>query len=283
VYILPSLATGNIFAHLPTFLIQMNHIHHVLLKGFDYKLYHKLQQAHVLPQMYLLRWIRLLFAREFRLQQVFYIWGELLQNLDLIDFLCVSLTISSRAELFTAEQKAGDGALLAALLKPSAFAGNGPSEEEMHRGLVEHARALMEGKKAFMVVPKTRKGVFFSRVWNKVVKPKKTLVTAHGKIVKSLATLHKEAVKRTKNKKKVEKSASKTTDSHVEMEDKMDRSHRRSIVSIEPRAVATASQFSFNPIQRKPKESKIRPFIPKRSRSPPPSRKHKVRSCSQCV
>ena len=124
-YILPSLATGNIFAHLPTFLIQMNHIHHVLLKGFDYKLYHKLQQAHVLPQMYLLRWIRLLFAREFRLQQVFYIWGELLQNLDLIDFLCVSLTISSRAELFTAEQKAGDGALLAALLKPSAFAGNG--------------------------------------------------------------------------------------------------------------------------------------------------------------
>ncbi len=45
--------------------VKLNSIHHVLLKAVDPPLYDHLQTHEVLPQLYLLRWIRVLFAREF--------------------------------------------------------------------------------------------------------------------------------------------------------------------------------------------------------------------------
>lgn len=162
---------------------KMSRIHHVLLKGFDFKLYTLLERARVLPQLYLLRWLRLLFAREFRLAQVFDLWDELLQNLDLAEYLCVSMLIQCRKELFEVAKDNGDSAVVGSLLRPSSFVdrATGPM------GVVRHAVALMEGQSAFTIVPRAINGFFPSKVWNRVVLKKKRVVSQEGERIDAQA------------------------------------------------------------------------------------------------
>jgi hypothetical protein len=53
---------------------QSNYIHHTLLKQRDLELYNHLERCEVAPQLYLLRWYRLLFAREFHVDDCVNIW-----------------------------------------------------------------------------------------------------------------------------------------------------------------------------------------------------------------
>jgi TBC1 domain family member 5 len=81
-------------------------IHDDLLGIFDSELALHLQVAGVLPQIYAIRWIRLLFGREFDFKDVLRIWDILFaENLrsDIIDLTCVSMLLRTRWTLVEAD------------------------------------------------------------------------------------------------------------------------------------------------------------------------------------
>jgi len=87
--------------HPPDFARKIHRVHHIFLKQLDPALYRHLESNSVEPQLYMLRWIRVLFTREFTLDQVLKIWDKLFQTrLDLVDFVCVSMVGAMRTELF---------------------------------------------------------------------------------------------------------------------------------------------------------------------------------------
>lgn len=69
-------------------------IHNQLLKKFDSELYHRLQVLDIPPQIYGLRWIRVLFAREFTLPNTFKVWDAIFADsstLRLTDYIFVAM------------------------------------------------------------------------------------------------------------------------------------------------------------------------------------------------
>lgn len=81
-------------------------IHEDLLGTFDPELALHLQVAGVLPQIYAIRWIRLLFGREFDFKDVLRIWDVLFaQKLrpDIIDMTCVAMLLRMRWTLVEAD------------------------------------------------------------------------------------------------------------------------------------------------------------------------------------
>jgi len=81
--------------------------HTSLLKYFDPDLYTFLDKTKAPPELYMLKWVRLLFSREFEVAQVLQIWDELVKgnNINakigegLVEYLCVSLLQFVRYEL----------------------------------------------------------------------------------------------------------------------------------------------------------------------------------------
>ena len=62
----------------------------------DPLVYGCLERGQVLPQLYLLRWIRVLFAREFAMDEVLFLWDALMPSaLALLDGLCLAGIASS--------------------------------------------------------------------------------------------------------------------------------------------------------------------------------------------
>jgi len=79
-----------------------NYIHHTLLKRVDSELYFHLEKTNVAPQIYGLRWVRLLVGREFHLEDVITLWDALFaDNLELIEYVCVSMLVYIREQLLT--------------------------------------------------------------------------------------------------------------------------------------------------------------------------------------
>lgn len=81
-------------------------IHDDLLGIFDSELALHLQVAGVLPQIYAIRWIRLLFGREFDFKDLLKIWDILFaENLrsDIIDLTCVAMLLRIRWTLVEAD------------------------------------------------------------------------------------------------------------------------------------------------------------------------------------
>eukprot|EP00008_Paramoeba_atlantica_P012825 CAMPEP_0201492740 /NCGR_PEP_ID=MMETSP0151_2-20130828/34541_1 /ASSEMBLY_ACC=CAM_ASM_000257 /TAXON_ID=200890 /ORGANISM="Paramoeba atlantica, Strain 621/1 / CCAP 1560/9" /LENGTH=744 /DNA_ID=CAMNT_0047879735 /DNA_START=88 /DNA_END=2322 /DNA_ORIENTATION=+ len=77
-------------------------IHHTLLKKKDKAMYENLQKHEIQPQLYVLRWVRLLFAREFHLYLVPDLWDVLFgfkYPLTLLDSFCISLLLYMRDDL----------------------------------------------------------------------------------------------------------------------------------------------------------------------------------------
>ena len=75
-------------------IAKCNAIHHNLLAELDKPLYRHLQSIDVLPQIYALRWVRLLFSREFQIDNVYILWDAVFafsENFSLIDTICVSM------------------------------------------------------------------------------------------------------------------------------------------------------------------------------------------------
>eukprot|EP01100_Stratorugosa_tubuloviscum_P001110 TRINITY_DN1248_c0_g1_i1.p1 TRINITY_DN1248_c0_g1~~TRINITY_DN1248_c0_g1_i1.p1 ORF type:complete len:479 (-),score=173.27 TRINITY_DN1248_c0_g1_i1:169-1605(-) len=79
-----------------------HYIFHVLLKEKDPQLYEHLETLQIEPQLYALRWIRLLFGREFHLDDLINLWDGLFahsRTLELVDHICVAMLIYIREQL----------------------------------------------------------------------------------------------------------------------------------------------------------------------------------------
>ncbi|PRP72793.1 TBC1 domain family member 5-like [Planoprotostelium fungivorum] len=81
----------------------------VILREKDPDLYRKLVELKIEPQLYMLRWIRLLLGREFHLEDVLMLWDAMLSysdnpvtaDLQLIDYICVAMLIFIRKSLLS--------------------------------------------------------------------------------------------------------------------------------------------------------------------------------------
>lgn len=74
-------------------------IHEEHLHRADPELAEHLTIIEILPQIFLIRWIRLLFGREFPFDDVLSLWDKLFAEdpaLDLVDFICVSMLLRIR-------------------------------------------------------------------------------------------------------------------------------------------------------------------------------------------
>ncbi|KAL8704201.1 MAG: hypothetical protein Q9201_002619 [Fulgogasparrea decipioides] len=102
-------------------------IHEIYLHQADPELAEHLSAIEILPQIFLIRWIRLLFGREFPLDQLLALWDILFAEdptLDLIDLVCVSMLLRIRWELLGADYSEALTLLLRFPVPPSP---NGPS------------------------------------------------------------------------------------------------------------------------------------------------------------
>ena len=82
-------------------------IHHVLLRQKDPVLYAHLQQCHIEPQLYAMRWLRLLFGREFHLQDLLVLWDAIFaygRSLALADYIAVAMLIYIREQLLQMDE-----------------------------------------------------------------------------------------------------------------------------------------------------------------------------------
>lgn len=82
-------------------IIREKRIFYELLPQIDPELATHLQKIDVIPQIFLMRWVRLLFGREFPFQDVLEIWDLLFSSgpdLELVDFVCISMILRLRWE-----------------------------------------------------------------------------------------------------------------------------------------------------------------------------------------
>jgi len=89
----------------PMLLRSANIFDHHLPK-VDPELHAHLTKLEIVPQIFLLRWIRLLFGREFPLDDVFDMWDVLFaidSSLELVDMISVSMLLRIRWELLAAD------------------------------------------------------------------------------------------------------------------------------------------------------------------------------------
>ncbi|KAI8816106.1 rab-GTPase-TBC domain-containing protein [Fimicolochytrium jonesii] len=73
-----------------------------LLRVLDPKLYQHLDKQQIEPQLYGLRWFRLLFGREFALPDLIYLWDGIFAddaNLGLVEWICVALLLYLKDDL----------------------------------------------------------------------------------------------------------------------------------------------------------------------------------------
>ncbi|XP_060721920.1 TBC1 domain family member 5 isoform X2 [Tachysurus vachellii] len=81
---------------------KVNRIQDQLIKKHDIELYMHLNRLEIAPQIYGIRWVRLLFGREFPLQDLLVVWDSLLADsitLDLVDYVFVAMLLYIRDAL----------------------------------------------------------------------------------------------------------------------------------------------------------------------------------------
>ncbi|KAI0840447.1 RabGAP/TBC [Hypoxylon sp. FL0890] len=82
------------------------YIHEVYLYKVDPELSTHLKNIEILPQVFLIRWIRLLFSREFPFDQILVLWDTLFSidpSFQLIDLVCTAMLIRIRWDLINAD------------------------------------------------------------------------------------------------------------------------------------------------------------------------------------
>ncbi|KAI9785204.1 MAG: hypothetical protein M1839_000842 [Geoglossum umbratile] len=103
------------------------HIHENCLAKVDLGLADRLRELDVLPQVFLIRWIRLLFGREFPFDELLALWDSIFAEdpaLGLVDLICVSMLLRVRWQLMEADYST---ALTLLLRYPSPGQPHGPS------------------------------------------------------------------------------------------------------------------------------------------------------------
>ncbi|KAM5157009.1 TBC1 domain family member 5 isoform 1-T2 [Mantella aurantiaca] len=94
---------------------KVNNIQDHLLKKHDIELYMHLNRLEIAPQIYGLRWLRLLFGREFTLQDLLVIWDALFADsitLDLVDHVFVAMLLYIRDALISSNYQTCLGLLM---------------------------------------------------------------------------------------------------------------------------------------------------------------------------
>ncbi|ETI27570.1 hypothetical protein G647_00019 [Cladophialophora carrionii CBS 160.54] len=89
-------------------------IHDEILSAVDPELAVHLTVVGILPQIYSIRWIRLLFGREFEFKDVLKVWDVLFAEhlrSDIVDFTCVAMLLRNRWNLIEADYTTGITAL----------------------------------------------------------------------------------------------------------------------------------------------------------------------------
>ncbi|KAK4149887.1 rab-GTPase-TBC domain-containing protein [Chaetomidium leptoderma] len=89
-----------------TIVERSKYIHEVALIKIDEELANHLRNIEVLPQIFLIRWIRLLFGREFEFEQLLTLWDTIFAydpTLELIDLMCVAMLLRIRWTLLEAD------------------------------------------------------------------------------------------------------------------------------------------------------------------------------------
>ncbi|KAI1818741.1 rab-GTPase-TBC domain-containing protein, partial [Poronia punctata] len=102
------------------------YIHEVCLYKVDPELSNHLKNIEILPQVFLIRWIRLLFSREFPFDQMLVLWDTLFAvdpTFQLIDLICTSMLLRIRWDLLEADYTV---ALQLLLKYPAPGPPNGP-------------------------------------------------------------------------------------------------------------------------------------------------------------
>ncbi|KAJ5492766.1 hypothetical protein N7539_001512 [Penicillium diatomitis] len=95
------------------------YLHQEALSIIDNELAEHLRAVDVLPQIFLTRWMRLLFGREFSFEEVLEMWDLLFAHglrSDLVDFTCIAMLLRIRWQLLEADYS---GALSILLRYPS--------------------------------------------------------------------------------------------------------------------------------------------------------------------
>jgi len=93
--------------HLTPVVTRCRKIHHLLLKQKDPMLYEHLVECHIEPQLYAMRWLRLLFGREFHLQDLLVLWDAIFaygRSLALADYIAVAMLIYIRQQLLDMDE-----------------------------------------------------------------------------------------------------------------------------------------------------------------------------------
>ncbi|KAJ5385102.1 hypothetical protein N7517_003013 [Penicillium concentricum] len=83
-----------------------HYLHKEALAIIDHELAEHLEAVDVLPQIFLTRWMRLLFGREFPFDDVLMMWDLLFAHglrSDLVDFTCIAMLLRIRWQLLTAD------------------------------------------------------------------------------------------------------------------------------------------------------------------------------------
>ncbi|RAH41451.1 GTPase-activating protein GYP6 [Aspergillus brunneoviolaceus CBS 621.78] len=94
---------------------QCQRLHNELLVTADLELADHLQALEILPQIFLTRWMRLLFGREFAFQDVLQIWDLLFAEglrPELIEYVCVAMLLRIRWQLLSADSSSALSILL---------------------------------------------------------------------------------------------------------------------------------------------------------------------------
>ena len=79
-------------------------LYHNQLKAIDIELYRHLERNHILPQVYGVRWLRLVFGREFPMQDLLCVWDFLLgSNLALVNAFFIAMLVEQRVTLLNGD------------------------------------------------------------------------------------------------------------------------------------------------------------------------------------
>ncbi|KAI0213958.1 TBC1 domain family member 5 [Lamellibrachia satsuma] len=86
-----------------------------ILKRFDPELCNQLQQMEIAPQIYGIRWLRLLFGREFAMQDLLVLWDAIFADgisFDLVDYIFVAMMMFLRETLLGSDYTSCLGVLM---------------------------------------------------------------------------------------------------------------------------------------------------------------------------
>ncbi|KAH9857616.1 hypothetical protein C2E23DRAFT_805051 [Lenzites betulinus] len=133
-----------------------NRVQSVFLKGVDPELWKSMQSAGIEPQIYGIRWLRLLFTREFSMQDAMVLWDGLFAvdpSFDLALWICVAMLVRIRNKLIPADYSSQ---LTYLLRYPGDAAAAGGSHEDTP---VHHAILLLRQALTLQMSPTPTIGV----------------------------------------------------------------------------------------------------------------------------